>query len=365
MFDLSTDSACLSARFCEVSPESRAKWDVSPPTSRQQRADTWCYEEDGTPSDEVLVPNPNYTAESESEQRLPRKRHKRKAADEEDLDFAASQKKARRRETLESDRVVVDLCSPTTEPEQLPKSRDAQSMTDRSLETGSQSTQSLETSLQTALHSFFPLQGLNLHDDTPNTTSQLQQPPVPPNPSVFFEYTGDRNKPYVPGNLLSLHGTDAQSARSNNLPLLTSGFACRSTPPTAAGTAGQPVDRPLVGPVVESLRLARGCYVQFDLRQNALAGLMRGDTEVQGRCQPLRQQQQQQQQWMCGKPSRPIVYPPTAKASYHHFQPISSYPALQQQHQHQHQQLRTHHETQPPMYPHIPHIPPQSPHLDV
>ncbi|GAB1742475.1 hypothetical protein NU219Hw_g8021t1 [Hortaea werneckii] len=259
-------------RFCEISPESRAKWDVSPPTSRQQRADTWCYEEDGTPSDEILVPNPNYTADSESELRLPRKRNKRKAADEEDLDFAAGRKKACRRETLESDRVVVDLCSPPIELIQLPKSRDAQSAKDRSLETDSQSIQLLEASLQTAPYSFFPLQGIGLHDDTPNTSSQLQQPPVPPDPTAFFEYTGDKKRPYVPGNLPSLKGTDAHLARSNNQPLLTSGFACRGIPPTV-NSRSQPPDRPLAGPVVESLRLAREQYVQSDLHQNPLAGM--------------------------------------------------------------------------------------------
>ncbi|KAI7204751.1 hypothetical protein KC316_g491 [Hortaea werneckii] len=307
-------------RFCEVSPESRAKWDVLPPTSRQQRADTWCYEEDGTPSDEILVPNPNYTADSESELRLPRKRCKRKTADEEDSDFAAGQKKARRRETLESDRVVVNLCSPPTEPVQLPKSRNAQSITDQSLETGSQSIQSLEASLQTALQTFFPLQGIDLHNHTPNTTSQLQQPPVPPDPSAFFEYTGNRSKPYVPGNLPSLHGTDAQLARSNNLPLLTAEFASHGTPLTA-GTASQPPDRLLVGPVVESLDLARGQYVQFDFQQNAHAG-MGGAVEVYQRYQPQQQQQ-------CGTQSRLFIHPTPAKTSYP--QCAVGYAALQPQ----------------------------------
>ncbi|KAI6908848.1 hypothetical protein KC318_g9857 [Hortaea werneckii] len=304
-------------RFCEVSPESRAKWDVSPPTSRQQRADTWCYEEDGTPSDDILVPNPNYTVDSESEQRLPRKRQKRKAADEEGLNFAAGRKKAHPRETLESDSVIVDLCSPPTEPMPLPKARYTESITDQSLETGSQSTQSLETSLQTALQTFFPLQGIDLHNHTPNTSSQLQQPPVPPGPSAFFEYTGNRGKPYVPGNLPSLHGTDAQSARSNNLPFLTAGFACRDTP-QSAGAAGQPPDRLLVGPVAESRDLARGHYVQFDFLQNALAR-MGGAVEVYQWYQP-----QQQQQWI----SRPMFHPPPAKLSPPHFPPVPSYPAL-------------------------------------
>ncbi|KAI7153168.1 hypothetical protein KC349_g8526 [Hortaea werneckii] len=310
-------------RFCEVSPESRAKWDVLPPTSRQQRADTWCYEEDGTPSDEILVPNPNYTADLESELRLPRKRHKRKAADEEDSDLAVGQKKARRRETLESEKTVVDLCSPPTEPVQLQESRDAPSITDQSLETDSQSIPPLEASLQTALKSFFPLQGIDLHNHTPNPNPQLQQPPVPPDPSAFFEYTGDRSKPYIPGNLPSLHGTDAQLARSNNLALLTAGFACRDTPRTV-GTASQPPDRLLVGPVVESLRLARGHYVQFDFLQSTLAG-MGGAVEVYQRYQP-----QQQQQWMCGTQSRPIVHPspPAKPPPPHGFLPLSSYPAL-------------------------------------
>ncbi|KAI7211922.1 hypothetical protein KC333_g7409 [Hortaea werneckii] len=334
-------------RFCEVSPESRAKWDVLPPTSRQQRADTWCYEEDGTPSDEILVPNPNYTADSESELRLPRKRHKRKAADEEDLDFAAGQKKACRRETLESDTVAVDLCSPPTEPVQLPKLRDTQSITDRSLETDSQSIQSLEASLQTTLQTFSPLQGIDLHNDTPNTTSQLQQPSIPPDPSAFFEYTGNRNKPYVPGNLPSLHGTDAHLARSNNLSLLTSGFPFHGTPQSAV-SASQPPDRPLVGPVAESLRLARGYYVQFDFQQSTLPG-MGGAAEVYQR---YRAQQQQQQQQMCGTQSRPpFIHPTPAKKSYPQcpigftaFQPPPPPPSQrrrrpQQQQQQQQQQL--------------------------
>ncbi|KAI6813949.1 hypothetical protein KC340_g16300 [Hortaea werneckii] len=300
-------------RFCEVSPESRAKWDVLPPTSRQQRADTWCYEEDGTPSDDVLVPNPSYTADSKSELRLPRKRCKRKAADEQDWDFAAGQKKACRRETLESDRVVVDLCAPPTAPVQPPKSRDVPSIADQSLATESQSIHSLEASLQTTLQTFFPFQGIDLHNHTPNPISQLQQPPVPPDPSVFFEYTGNRSKPYVPGNLPSLHGTDAQLARSNNLPLLTSGFASHGAPPSVDPTS-QPPDRVLVGPVKESLNLARRHYVHLDFQQSTLAGT-KGAAEAYQRCQ-LRQQQQQQQ-WVCATPSRPpFIHPTPAKISY-------------------------------------------------
>ncbi|KAI7227457.1 hypothetical protein KC330_g8399 [Hortaea werneckii] len=327
------------------------------------RADTWCYVEDGTPSDEILVPNPNYTADSESELRSPRKRHKRKAADEEDLDLAVGQKKACRRENLESDRVVVNLCSPPTEPAQLPKSLDAQSVTDRILETGSQQIQPPETSLQTALQNFFALQGIDLHNHTPNTSYQLQQPPIPPNLSAFFEYTGDRRKPYIPGNLPSLHGTDAQLARSSNLALLTSGFASHGTPLTA-GTASQTPDRLLVGPVAESLDLARGQYVQFDFQQNALAG-MGGAVEVYQRYQPQQQQQ-------CGTQSRLFIHPTPAKTSYP--QCPFGYAALQppppppqqgqrQRQQQQQQRVRIHHDPQQPPHSPPPH-PPTSPHLD-
>ncbi|KAI6895302.1 hypothetical protein KC318_g12944 [Hortaea werneckii] len=352
-------------RFCEVSPESRAKWDVSPPTSRQQRADTWCYEEDGTPSDEILVPNPNYTADSESELRLPRKRHKRKAADEEDLEFAAGQKKACRRETSGSEKVVVDLCSPPAEPMQPPKSRDVHNVEDRSLATRSQSIQSLEASLQTALESFFPLQGIDLHNHTRNTTSQLQQPPVPPDPTAFFEYTGNRSKPYVPGNLPSLQGTDARLARSNNLPLLTSGFACRDLP-QSAGAAGQPPDRLLVGPVAESLHLARGHYVQFDFQQSTLAR-MRGAAEAYQRYQP---RQQQQQQGMCGTQYQPLLSFSTAESSYPQcavgftaFQPPPPPPPSQRRRRRQQQQQQQLMHTGIPRNPQPPLIPPIPPDL--
>ncbi|KAI7083731.1 hypothetical protein KC356_g7311 [Hortaea werneckii] len=342
-------------RFCEVSPDSRAKWDVLPPTSRQQRADTWCYEEDGTPSDDILVLNPNYMVDSESEQRVPRKRNKRKAADEKDLEFAAIQKKARRRETLKSDMVVVDLCSPPTKPVQLSKPQDAQNATNRSLEAGSQSMRSSEATLPTALHSSFPLQGIDLHNHTPNTSSQqFQQPPVPPDPTAFFEWTGNKKKPYIPGNLPSLHGTDAQLARSNNLPLLTSGWAF-STPPTVDHLPQLPPDQPLSGALAESLRAAREYYARFDIQQNSLAGM-----KAAAKTQRYHQQQQQQQERMCNSLSQPLVHQPTAKPSPPHF-PSVSYPAFQppqrlsMQQQHQRQQTRAHRDPQqPPMRPQMP-----------
>ncbi|KAI7430118.1 hypothetical protein KC336_g4958 [Hortaea werneckii] len=347
-------------RFCEVSPESRAKWDVLPPTSRQQRADTWCYEEDGTPSDDILIPNPNYTVGSESEPRVPRKRSKRKAADEEGFYSAAIPKKACRRETLESERVVVDLCSPPTEPAQLSKPRDAQNVTDRSLDTGSRSMRSPDASLPTALHSSFPLQGIDLHNHTPNTSSQqFQQPPVPPEPTAFFEWTGNKKKPYVPGNLPSLHGTDAQLARSNNLPLLASGWAF-STPPTVDHLPQLPPDQPLVGAVAESLRLAREHYARFDIQQNSLAE-MKAAAKTQRHQQQQQQTQQQQQRMSQSLPSQPLVHQPTAKLSPPYYPPVS-YLAFQspqrlpmQQQLLQQQQIRTHHAPQqPPMRPQIP-----------
>ncbi|KAI6864546.1 hypothetical protein KC323_g4712 [Hortaea werneckii] len=355
------------SRFCEVSPESRAKWDVLPPTSRQQRADTWCYEEDGTPSDEILVPNPDYTVNSESEQPVPRKRNKRKAADKEDLECATIQKKAcRREETLESTRVVVDLCSPQTKAAQPPKPRDSHKATERNLDTSSQSTQPLEASLQTTLPSSFPLQGINLHNHTPNPSPQhFQQPPIPPDPTTFLEWTGNKKTPYVPGNLPSLHGTDAHLARSHNIPLLTSGWAF-SSPPTVDHLPHLPPDHPLVGPVAESLRAAREFYVQFDVQRNSLAGVKAptaAKTQRRHQHRHQQQQQQQQQQWMCGTQNRPSIHPSTANASHARFSP-ASLPAPQlPQRRHewqlqQQQQTRTPH---PPQHP--PTRPPMPPNL--
>ncbi|KAI6860990.1 hypothetical protein KC343_g2144 [Hortaea werneckii] len=326
-------------RFCEVSPESRAKWDVLPPTSRQQRADTWCYEEDGTPSDEILVPNPDYTVNSESEQPVPRKRNKRKAADKEDLECATIQKKAcRREETLESTRVVVDLCSPQTKAAQPPKPRDSHKATERNLDTSSQSTQPLEASLQTTLPSSFPLQGMNLHNHTPNPSPQhFQQPPIPPDPTTFLEWTGNKKTPYVPGNLPSLHGTDAHLARSHNIPLLTSGWAF-SSPPTVDHLPHLPPDHPLVGPVAESLRAAREFYVRFDVQRNSLAGV-KAAAKTQNRHRQAQQQQQQQhqhQQWMRGTQNRPPIHPSTTKTLHPHYSPPASHYSASQLPQRRH-----------------------------
>ncbi|KAI6878805.1 hypothetical protein KC360_g6741 [Hortaea werneckii] len=347
-------------RFCEVSPDSRTKWDVLPPTSRQQRADTWCYEEDGTPSDEILVPNPNYMVDSESERRVPRKRNKRKAADEEDLKFAAIQKKARRRDNLASERVVVDLCSPPTESTQLSKPRDAQKVTDRNLEADSRPMRSPEVSPPTAPHSSFPLQGIDLHNHTPNTSSQqFQQPPVPPDPTAFFKWTGNKKKPHIPGNLPSLHGTDAQLARSNNIPLLASGWAF-STPPTVDHLPQLPPDQPLVGAATESLRAAREYYARFDIQQDSLAGVKAAAKTQRYQQQQQQQTQQQQQRISHSLLSKPLAHQPTAKPSPPHF-PSVSYPAFQppqrlsMQQQHQRQQTRAHRDPQqPPMRPQMP-----------
>lgn len=54
-------------RFCEVSPDTQAKWDVPPPSTQQEKADTWCYQEDGKPSRAILVPNPEYPRDPEPE----------------------------------------------------------------------------------------------------------------------------------------------------------------------------------------------------------------------------------------------------------------------------------------------------------
>lgn len=209
----------LAVQICSISPEAKAKWDVPPPVTRQEKADTWCLKMHGSPSAAVRILNPAYVPES-------------KVGEAHGGEHEAQHGDRKRK----ADSELPGRSSPTEAEHEHESLTDAPGSPDSIIEIASRPIKRLATSPPSPPQETkdeYPLKGIGLYDMRPNQSYKPRVPAAQLMPEYFFERTGDEHAPFKLGWPISLRGTEAEWARKTKCGLLDRGFAVRGRLPVA------------------------------------------------------------------------------------------------------------------------------------
>lgn len=273
-------------------------WNVPPPITQEEQADTWCYKRDGTPSAAVRIPNPEYVPDpvdddGEGSEPKPKTRgRKRKAGPEiEVLEVSPSSSVHPMLEAApdrpRSPDSVVELSSgpvkrprlaqPPTAPSRPTLRRQFRNPTQKISASVESFLDSIAVSAQglPAAKSPMPkstpqaslqLQGIGLHDRVPNATANLCLPPIRPTPESFWQRKGNEHIPCQQETMPSLKGTDAEWARLHGGSVLDQGFAAAGRKPKVGrfNFGNAPLNDTLPLAVSESTAKNRALYAAYD-----------------------------------------------------------------------------------------------------